>query len=183
MAACWCHPRLCPAGTSYPDVPWAVPSCARCPGVPPGSAQLFQVPRCPTGSAQLCSVQMLVPSQAAGLSVKRALLAQQRRQEASLPCEHTALSFMAKNSPPGCGPGWKSPLHPWPAHVYSIRGEHTALSLPPSPAHHLPARVAALGRDSSGPLWPKHTGWGGGGRQNPKKHWVCLQEEQPVVMS
>lgn len=65
---------------------------------------------------------MLVPGQAAGLSVRRALCVQQQRQEARLPCEHTAPSFMAKNSPPGCGPAWKSPLQPRPAHVYSVRG-------------------------------------------------------------
>lgn len=109
MAACWCHPRLCPVGTRCPDVPLAVPSCAKCPGVPPGSAQLFQVPRCPTGSAQLCSVQMLVPGQAPGLSVRRALHAQQRRQEASLPCEHTALPFMAKIAPRGVVHAGKAP--------------------------------------------------------------------------
>ena len=145
-----CGVPRCPPGSAGAQVSLqAVPSCAGCPGVPQA------VPS--------CSAQMLVPGQATGLSVRRALRAQQRRQEARLPCEHTAPSFMAKNSPPGRGPAWKSPLQPRPAHVYSVRGgTRTALPLPAGPARHLPARAAALGRGSLGPPRPKHTGWGGG---------------------
>jgi len=171
----WCFPA--PAARRCPF--------RQCPAVPvPRCPQTVPVPRCPQ-AVPSCSVQMLVAGQATVLSVRRALRAQQRRQEARLPCEHTAPSFMAKNSPPGCGPAWKSPLQPRPAHVYSARGGGGRAALPPpaGPAHHLPARAAALGRGSPGPPRPKHTGWGGGGWQTPKKRWVCLREKQPPVMS
>lgn len=167
-----------PCCAGCPGVPWAMPSCAGCPGVP------RQCPAAPMLLGCCSAAQMLVPSQAAGFSVRRALHRQQRQQEARLPCEQTAPSFIAKNSPPGCGPAWKSPLQPLPVHVYSARGGGTHC-LPP--AHHPCAQPPRQSGRSwtwfpgSPPAKTHRLGWGGW--QTPKKHWVCLREEQPPVMS
>lgn len=58
-----------------------------------------------------------------------------------------------------------------------------ALPLPAGPVHHLPARAAALGRGSLGTPPAKTHRLRRGEWQTPKKRWVCLQEEQPPVMS
>jgi len=107
------------------------------------------------------------------------LSAQQQWQEARLPGEHTAPSFMAKIAPRGVVQPGKAPSRLASPCLFS-RGR-AALPLPVAPCS-LRARAAVLGCGSPGPPWPKHTGWGTGW-QSSKKHRVCLQEEQPPVMS